>query len=273
MKKAAFGNWLRRRAGLLIGAVGVMIVLPGCSALNPAFVDLFDPTGGFEATIDNPPGHVAIAFVNDADVDERLIAFLESEEGGGLELTEAERRALKPRIRFRVQVDFVNGNSTLFEFVTGSKILVDPRFDATSVPDLVENDLENTVVLCDVARVQIVGNIEVFFPAQFATWAFQEATVNTGGFFFIQGTPAPPQFIPLRVDAVDQDGNTLVRRNIGIRDVPVPVDGPRCGSVVSFVVSGTLSSPFFRGIPGFSLLDTGVAERLGGRYEIRTRIN
>ena len=90
----------------------------GCGVFNPAFVNLLDPAGtGQFATLNNAPGHVVIAFVNAAEVDERLLAFLESTEGGNLILTDAEKRALRPRMRLRARVTFADGTSQTIEFV------------------------------------------------------------------------------------------------------------------------------------------------------------
>lgn len=281
------GSWLGN--GKRFGVLSLAAVLPGCSALNPSFVDLIDPSGGSNS-VENAPGYVAIVFVNNADVDERLLTYLEADvpDGGGVELTPYERRTLKPRLRFRVRVEFTNGNFNVFEFVDGSVKLVDSRFDATNEPDLVENDLSNAIVVCDVVRVSVEGPITVFMPVQIEGWT---ATQNTFGFVeyrFTQYLPESLGFIPLDVDVIDDDGNVTLQQNIGVRDVPVPVEGPRCGSVVSFVITGTLAVPFInvpdnpddnrdqafsRDTPSVVTTDPETIARIGGRFQIRVQVN
>lgn len=271
------------RKNLARGGLGLALLLSisGCSALNPAFVDLLDPTGG-SASVENAAGYVAITFINNADVDERLLNYLEADlpDGGGVDLTPYERRTLQPRIRFRVRVDFVNGGVNVFEFIDGSVKLVDTRFDATAEPDLIENELTNAIVVCDVLRVAIEGPIEVFMPVAIAGYQFQEADDNRPAtFVFTEFLEESLRFIPLEVDLVDQDGNIILQQNIGLRDVPVPVDGPRCGSVVSFTVTGTLAVPFLT-TPIFSSNDPSVRlddqvalARVGGRFAVRVQVN
>ena len=81
--------WERHRgvafSALVIWLSGCCLALgsAGCGTLGAGFVDLFDPSGAL-AVIEDAPGHVVVAFVNNAVVDERLIAYLESPGGGGL---------------------------------------------------------------------------------------------------------------------------------------------------------------------------------------------
>jgi len=269
-------RWVRPALGcLMLAWVGL---LPGCSALNPAFVDLFDPTGG-NATTDNAPGHIIISFVNNAEVDERLLNYLTTSkpEGGGVELTPAELRSLRPRIRFRVQVDFVDGSFNIFEFVSGSPKLIDQDFEQFASPDLNANDLNNVVVVCDVARVAIAGNVEVFVPVPIQQ--FRLVIPEEGNPFFVLEADIHPdsvQFIPLDVDIVDADENVVLTQNIGVRDQAVPVVGPACGAVIAFVVSGTLSVPFSAELgtdaPAVRVDDPQSLARIGGRYEIDVQI-
>ena len=73
---------MRRRSAGRWTAVCVGSVLAGCGAFNPAFLSTFFPGGAAQfSTLDNAPGHVVIGFVNNAEVDERLLAYLESPEG------------------------------------------------------------------------------------------------------------------------------------------------------------------------------------------------
>ena len=258
---------------------GLGFGLLGCGALNPAFVSLLDPTGtaGF-STLENAPGHVVITVVNNAEIDERLLSFLESTEGGNLQLTEAEKRALRPRLRMRVRVTFTDQTSTDIEFVAGSRNLIDQNFSAQAFPDLNQNDLDNAVLVCDVASVQFEpgADIDVFVPVELTGFDLIETTNQAGtviGVTFEARERRPPAFLPLQVDDVDADGNVLLQRNIGVRDVPSPVNNPRCGSVIAIVVNGVLSVPFFDGAtPSFDRDDEDTEAQIGGRYEFRVSV-
>ncbi len=247
----------------------------GCGALGAGFVDILEPSGAL-ATIENAPGHVVITFVNNAVVDERLIAHLEGPGGGGLVLSDAEKRALRPRVRLRLRVSFTDGTSRVIEFIDGSPELVDPRFDVQAFPDLNENDLTNAVVLCDVSAVEIDPGtgIEVFIPVELQEYEWVVAR-ETGGVLVGVGTwllrqQILPQFRPLLIDELDEDGNVTLLRNIGIQDVPSPVDDPLCGSVISLVVNGVLAVPFLGAatdVPAYGIGDLAAIGSIGGRYE------
>lgn len=271
---------MRRWAlGGLLALTGA--VLSGCGAFNPAFVDLIDQSGeGRFATLDNAPGHVVVQFVNNAEVDESLVAYLESADGGGLVLTNAEKRALRPRVRMRIRVTFVNGIQTIFEFVDGSTRLVDPRFDTQAVPDLNQNDLDNSVVLCDVARVEVdpTSSIEVFVPVSLRVYELVQTTGVGGNItteFQLRDT-LPPAFRALAQDQVDERGNVVLQANVGIRDFPAPVPGPLlCGSVVAIVMNGTLRVPFLRGVdnnPSYDRDAAAVVAGIGGRFEFEVAV-
>jgi len=230
-------------------------------------------------TLDNAPGHVVIGFVNNAEVDERLLAFLESPEGGNLDLTEAEKAELRPRMRLRIQITFTDGSVQTIEFITGSSNLVDPRFGALALPDLNQNDLNNVVVRCDVASVQLEpgSQIEVFIPVELTAFQLVEATTGGGDLTteFQARERTSPQFQPIQVDQVDDDGNTVLQANVGIRDTPTPVFSPLCGSVIVIGVEGVLSVPFLPeggGIPSFDLDDPLTVAQIGGRYEFRVSV-
>ena len=253
---------------------GIWLVLGGCDALSPSFTSLLDGGTGALTAIDNAPGHVILAFVNRAEVDERLIAYLESAEGGSLVLTNAEKRALTPRVRFRVQVTFSDGEQIIVEFVDGSTALVQPGFGAQSEADLNQNTLNNVVALCDVASVEVLSPIEVFVPVQWRVFTFVEPTQNSPGEFRVTAFQGP-EFSNLETDVVDAGLNTLLRRNIGVRDGPAPLANPLCGSVVTIILDGVLSVPFrddLGGVPGFVLDDLQSAATLGGRYEFRISV-
>lgn len=274
-------RWLIRTlqtASAFLCSVALAVSLLGagsCSAFNPAFVDVVAP-GGAASTIDNAPGHVVIQFVNNAEVDERLIAYITSDDGGDLDLTDLERRQLRPRVRLRVQVTFTDGSINIVEFVDGSARLVDQAFDVTALPDLNQNDFSNAVVLCDVARVEIAPqtDIDVFVPVPLVQYEIVEvvdANDIVVGVTAVAREVSAPQFRPLQVDQTDADGNVLVRRNIGVRDVPSPIPEPLCGSVVTIVMNGVLSVPFLDEfgieVPSFDQNDDSSVGGIGGRYE------
>ena len=261
------GRWHRWRMAAYWG--GFMLLLAGCGSIfNPAFTDVIDPTGA-SATLNNTSGHVVIGFVNNAEVAEGLVDYL-----GGLELTNAERRALRPRVRMRVLVTFANGNTNSFEIVSGSKSLIDPNFDAEAFPDLNQNDLDNVVVLCDVARVELDPDspIEVFVPVELIEYRSREIETQEGGTTLVYETVQriAPQFRSLQADQTDSDGNTILRANIDIRDLPGPVVNPGCGGVVAVVLNGVLSVPFLTGVdddPSYDVGDLATVAGIGGRYE------
>ena len=255
---------------MLLLAIGVGCA--GCSALNPAFVDLLDAGGaGTFSTMDNAPGHVVIMFVNNAIIDERLLNTLDAE----LELTDAEKRSARPRIRARFRVAFVDDTFQTIEFVSGSRGLVDPDYTALVVPDLNQNDLDNVVVSCDVASVELEPgtSVEVFVPVEVTAYELVEVAGtgdNTVTTTFEARETRTPQFETLEVDDVDADGNVILRRNIGVRDAPGPTPSPRCGSVVAITLDGVLSVPYLSGVseaPSFDRDDAVTAAGIGGRYE------
>ena len=226
--------------------------------------------------IPNAPGHVVIGFVNNAEVDDRLIQYLESPDGGNLVLNAAEKRLLRPRIRMRVRVTFTNGATQTFEFIDGSASLIEQSSDAQAFPDLNQNDLDNVVVVCDVARVEVVpgSQIEVFGPASIVEYEqrqVQTAGGDTGETQDIVRQTIPPQFWTLQVDDVDEDNNVLLRRNIDIRDAPVPVVNPVCGTVVAITMNGVLTAPLYRNFnfPSYDVGDDATVAGIGGRFEFR----
>jgi hypothetical protein len=235
-------------------------------------VALVDP-GGTGGTLSNPPGHVVIQFINNAEVDERLLNFLVT--GGGLILTDTERQSLRPRVRFRVQITFLNGVTSTFEVVDGSSTLIDQNFANFAEPDLEENDRNSATVICDVGLVQRQPetDLEVFIPTQITVFRQETLTNPEGGqtVAFTEVERIPPQFQALEVDDVDQDNNTVLLRNIGIRNTVVPVTDPLCGSVVTITMTGTLSVPFLPqspdNSPSYDQADTPTEATIGGRYE------
>lgn len=270
--------WSRRRVAaisLLCGAAAC-----GCGVFSSSFLAVIDPTGGTAtASIDNAPGHVVVQFINNAQVDEMLLNYLLTE--GGVNLSDAEIRNLRPRVRLRMQITYRNGQTLSFEIVDGSQMLVDSRFQAQADADLNQNDLDNAVARCDVARVEIApgSSIEVFIPVELLQFDQQQMTVgNNVVTEYILRDRIPPQFRVLQADQVDQDGNVVLQSNIGIRDFPSPVLNPVCGTVVAVIMNGTLRVPFLAGVPdptgpgqlndpSFDVGDASSVASIGGRYE------
>ena len=261
----------RRTATAIMVATLCGLTVTGCDALNPGFIDVIagDAAADF-AQMDNAPGHVIITFINNTEIDEQIIAYLETQGWGG-DLTPAEKQALSPRVRARARVTFANDEQTDIEFVTGSPDVIEPGFGAFAVPDVAGNDLDHTVVLCDVARVELFPeSIEVFMPVELTVYELVETDFST--FWVIQAQIAP-RFRPLDVDTVDANMNVVVSRNISIRNLPAPVDTPRCGAVIAIVMDGALTVPFFRGnAPSYDSSDRFSAGTVGGRYEFLVSI-
>lgn len=255
-----------RRIFRTLLVVGAALWLGSCSAFNPAFVDVVVPGGG-GASIDNAPGHVVIQFVNNAEVNERLLSYLESEEGGGLVLTDAEKRDLRPRIRMRLLITYTDGSQTTVELIDGSENLISPPFADLAEADLTENELDNAVVLCDVAQVDLLpgSEIDVFIPTPIIGYEFvllENAIVPTVAEGFL------PSFRSLRVDQVDMDGNIQVRNNIDVREVFTPVNNIICGTVVTIILEGELAVPFlFNDFPSYDINVPNSIGSIGGRYQ------
>lgn len=276
MKFGAQSQIIRRmiaaRPALAFMGAALFVLGVGCTAFNPAFLALFSSEGGQPSfvTLPNAPGHVVLAVVNNAEIDERLVSFL----GPQLNLSEAEIRALRPRMRFRMRITYIDGTFETVEFVTGTRDFIDPDFSAEAFTDLNQNDLDNVVAQCDVASVQIEPgtNIEVFLPVELTQFELVEITNPSGGIDneFRERERIAPGFRALLTDDVDGDGNTLLRRNIGVRDVLSPTPTVLCGSVIAIVVNGVLSVPFLDGIseePSFDVDDEPTVAQIGGRFE------
>lgn len=269
--RPAAASFLGRTRGRgLFAALGIFLC--GCNAFNPAFVDLISPADGSSlVTLTNPPGHVVVSVLNRTTVDEQLLNYLAPKMG----LTDDELRALTPRIRMRLRITYVDGSFQTIEFVTGSPNLVDPEFNAQAVPDLNQNDRDNAVVLCDVALIELEPgtNVEVFMPVALEQWELVETNNQGGGVdqeFQLRGEIAP-QFRALQVDDTDEDGNVILLRNMGVRDVPSPTPNVICGSVVAVLIDGALTVPFLSQAnttnPSFDVDDEETEAGIGGRYE------
>lgn len=246
-----------------------------CNAFNPAFLDTLDGSGqGRFSTINNAPGHVVIAFVNNATVNERIISYLESPDGGNLVLTDAEKRGLRPVLRLRVRVTYVDQSEQVLEFLSGSRELVSPDLADLVQQDLADPDFTNGVAICDVQSVEVLdadnAGIEVFVPVPVTEFEFVQPQ-DFAPSFFNQTDQVPPAFRPLQTDFLADDG-TIVRANIGTRNIPAPVQDPRCGSVIAIVAEGELDVPFLNepeaeGRPSYDAGRPNQQASIGGRYE------
>lgn len=263
----------RRRTVLPLVFSGLPVVLCGCAAFNPAFVALFDSSGasGF-TTLPNAPGHVVVAVSNQTEIDERLLGYLLPKMQ---DLSEAEVQALRPRIRMRIRITYVDTTTEVVEFQSGSVNLIDPAFGAVSSPDLNETDVTNFVAVCDVASLELEpgSDIEVFVPVEMLVFQLVETTAVGGDSVneFEQRSTVTPQFRSLGIDEVDDNNNLILQRNIGRRDQLSPVPNIICGSVVVITVQGTLAVPFLEEVspdaPSFDQEDEATVARIGGRYK------
>ena len=257
-------------------ACGLVLAAGGCGALNPSFVNLFAFPGAESlVTIPNSSGHVVVTFVNNAEVDERLVSDLAPQLG----LTDAETRGLQPRVRMRVRITFRDGTFQTIEMIAGSRSFVEPGADAASLPDLNQNDLTTVVAQCDVASIEVEpgSNIEVFVPVTLTAFELVETDTEGGGVTteFQPRETRQPQFVALATDTVDADGNVLIRSNIGVRDVPVPTTNVICGSVVAITMTGVLTVPFLdvaSSEPSFDRDDAETVALIGGRYEFNVSV-
>jgi hypothetical protein len=273
---------------LVAGAMALLTSLSaaGCSALTPQAVAVIFPADVaatlVDDTLDNPPGHVVLIFINNTRFDGNTRQYLQ-DQGVDVEATDA------PRVRFRVNVSFSTGTSNAFEFVNGSDAIdtvIEFEDEEGNIivrevsvpPDLIENDLENFVVICDVAGVDPVtpftsstSPIDMFVPT-----FLKEITVVRSEFGITQRelvTTVPPGFVPLLVDEVDETGAITLQRNFGTRDIPGFPNQLFCGAVVTFVLSGDLTLPFVvdetdTSVPGYLDTDVNAQAAIPGRFRL-----
>lgn len=260
----------RQGVGLPLVFCGLTVLLCGCDALNPAFVSLFPSSNAASReSIPNAPGHVVVAFSNQTELDESLMNYL----GPLMGLSDSEMQALVPRIRMRVRITYIDGSFEVVEFQSGSTNLVDPAFAAVSAPDLDEPAFTNFVATCDVASVQQEPgtNVEVFIPVQMTAFELVESTAPGGETVteFQPRSTIDPQFRALGIDEVDEDGDLILQRNIGVRNTLSPVPNLICGSVVVITLEGTLAVPFQINPdePSFDQDDEVTVAQIGGRYK------
>lgn len=270
----------QRRHGLTGLPSGVLVLLTlvaasGCaSTFNPAFLALVtDPVPGAsgavsEITMDNAPGHVPIMFINNTRFDQRLLDYLETT---GTDVSDPD---LRPRVRVRVEVEYVNGSTNVIELLEGSDLVqaTIAGGELAVPPELTEFTLRNFVAMCDVAKVEPL-QVEIFVPVTRTVLTVREVENNVVREFL---TAFAPAFEVLRVDMVDNNNNTTITRNFDIRNRPVPIPNVQCGGVVAFTLNGTLSLSFTnlggQVFPGY--LDTDNLSFLAnpGRFEFLTSI-
>jgi hypothetical protein len=270
----------------------VLALLPmlSCSAFNPAALEVLLPPDVAQevagSAVDNPTGHVPVVFINNTRFSGALLDYLRSQN------IEVDDPDLRPRVRFRVQVTFVGGAVSTFEFVDGSDIIegsittTDENGNPVIIPavppeDLLENDLNNAVVLCDVGAVtpdvaitSTSSSLEVFEPAFLKVIRVVETD------FVVRRELVrreQPQFLPLLVDEVDENDSVTVVRNFGTREIPGFPTNLTCGSVVAFELSGDLTVPFVvdennASVPGFLDTDTTSEATMPGRYALSVSV-
>jgi len=251
---------------------GLAVLVCGCNAFNSSFLALFPSSNAaINETLPNAPGHVVVAVNNQTEVDDRLQEFLYPKLG----LSDSELATLKPRVRMRIRITYSDSSFQTVEFIVGSSNLVDPAFDAESVPDLNQNDLNNAVAICDVARVELEPgtNAEVFLPVEIIQYQLVQTNTQGGQTVtdFEQRGTLEPVFWPIQVDQADENRTVTLERNVGVRDVLSPVPNVICGSTVIITVNGILKVPFLDpvspDVPSVDQDDLETVSRIGGRYE------
>jgi len=261
----AHGSFARLRVCWPGLAVVLIALLAGCnlnlaSLFNPSFVDVVAGGDGTNqlASIENASGHVPVLFVNNTRFATELTSYLEElQQAGrlsGIDPEITDLRQLRPRVRMPVRVTFSNENFFTFEFVDGDGVIEQDVFSGAETDDaelvvdvptdsrLTERDLTRLVATCDVAQVEIDGNVQVFVPVFLRT--IDVAIPDFGAVVRTVEQIDPPQFRPVLADEVNDDLTVTLTRNYSIFDSPAPVEGLRCGAVVGIVLTGEVSVPF-----------------------------
>lgn len=285
---------LRRPLRCLAAAL-LLVGAGGCaSAFNPSFVELFDESGtGQNASVENATGHVPILFVNRLQYSQQLTAWLQElnqeRRLGGLETEATDLSFLRPRVRMRVQVTWDNGETAEYEFIDGDGVFeierreeedIDADVPPTPVdPNLTENTLTRFVGACDVGRVEVVLDPQVFNPVFVRTLRVEVGDLAQETRVLV--ATANPQFEPILPDEVDDNLNVTLARNYNFREAPAPAINLTCGSVVGIVIGGTVDVPFTQpeddpedpfiaeqaSVPGFLETNTTAEARIPGRFE------
>ena len=291
------GRRLLVAAGLALACIASGTSCNLTSAFNPEFVELFDAGGtGEYASVQNATGHVPVIFVNNLRYSSQLVSYLgklqEERRLSGLENAQTPLSSLRPRVRIRIQVIYETddpNNTVQYEFVEGDGVfevelreeededlgLPPPPVD----PNLTENTLSRLVATCDVARVEILVNPQVFVPVFVRTIRVEVGDLAQQTRTLV--ATDNPQFRPILPDDVDENLNTVLARNYGVREAPAPAINITCGSMVGIVISGTVSVPFTApedepedefiakqsSVPGFVDTDTPREASIPGRFE------
>jgi hypothetical protein len=278
----------RRTFGLLAGIAAITLV-GGCDALNPSFVNVLLPSDiEPPQTAQAASGYIPIFFVSNAVFDGELLQYLEEL---GVDLENVD---LRPRVRAQVFVQFQDGSTRTLEFLDGgqlsqlSTLSVDETGGETEVvavlpPDLDRPPLNNQVMQCDVDLIDLdfenLG-VEVYVPVFYGTFVVEN--VDLIGLVKRLTQLFQPQFVQLESDDLDASGDLVIVNNIDIRDIPGPINQITCGSVIAYVLDGTLRVPFVTGpfaegiegavFPGWLEDDEASEANFPGRYRIRALV-
>ncbi|HNO80123.1 MAG TPA: hypothetical protein PKN33_18910 [Phycisphaerae bacterium] len=272
-----------RKSLTLMMVCGCVSAMTGCASLfNPSFLSLVttpspDNNGIVnDVTLSNAPGHVPIFLINNTRFDTALIDYMESI---GIDTSDPD---LRPRIRVRTTINYVNGNTNTIEFLDGSDIVQGTVLTDEGIQEnpliprqLTENTLTSVVAICNVGSIQPDASIEVFVPVFLKVIGFESTNI----LFNVRtlNETIPPRFTVLQRDDVDENFNVTLQRNFDIRDVPVPASGVQCGSVAAFILTGTLRVPFVvdelgQTAPGFLDGDDSAEASNPGRFEFQTAV-
>ena len=302
-------GWSRARRSAWLAGLAAAMGATGCdlnvaSLFNPAFVDVMvgaeDDGGNEPSYVGNATGHVPVIFVNNLRFDSQLTTYMEALQEArrlsGVPEDVTDLRSLRPRVRIPLRVTYANGNFLTFEFIDGDgavelDVFSDDEEDEEDVLEevpldarLTERDLNRLVATCDVARVEIDGNAQVFVPVYVRT--IDVEIPEFGGRFRVVEQIDPPQFRPVLADEIDADFNVTLLRNFSIEDGPAPAENLRCGAVMGIVLTGTVGVPFTGPettasdefiasqdeVPGFLNTDTAAEASIPGRYQYLVQI-
>jgi len=273
---------LRKSLALLIFCSSISAITGCASLFNPSFLSLVttptpDATGVVnDVTLSNAPGHVPIFLINNTRFDSALIDYMESI---GIDTSDP---GLRPRVRVRTTINYVNGNTNTIEFLDGSDIVQGTVLTDEGIQEnpliprqLTENTLTSVVAVCNVASVQPDASIEVFVPVFLKVIGFESTNI----LFNVRtlNETITPGFTVLQRDDVDENFNVTLQRNFDIRDVPVPASSVQCGSVTAFILTGTLRVPFVvdelgQTAPGYLDGDDAAQASNPGRFEFQTAV-
>lgn len=259
---------------LLVATATCALFPAGCGQFfTQGFIKLIDPEGASTAiTLNNPSGHVVIQFVNNAEIDERLISYLETPDGGNLALTDAQKLALQPRFRFDVLITYQDASQSVLqiEFETAPDAVLEPGCIPADANFPVE---DNYVVICDVLQIELLQDtLEVLVPVAIDEYQLQQFTTVQGGISaeYALRDELPCGWRTLQLDD-DRSAETPLQRNVDPRTLPGIVF-PKCGDVITFEITGQLRVPFLTAAeqgPSYDIASESVVAGIGGRFEVR----